>query len=113
MSTVLHLINVGFKYSEFHKSIVLITLSRTIIIADPNSERSDSLKEYGKNSELMFTELDGAEPDLSTITTVMSIQQITNRLNDSTGDAVFYSLTYVIVTQMDIDGWTVFYSRRW
>ncbi|XP_037025026.1 protein hold'em isoform X2 [Bradysia coprophila] len=112
MSTVLHLINIGYKYSGFHKSIVLATLSRTIIIVDPDCERSKSLKEYGQSSALILTELDYCEPDLSTIKTVMSIQQILNRLNDSSGDSVFYSLTYAMVTQMDIDGWSPFYSRR-
>ncbi|KAG4077218.1 hypothetical protein HA402_005273 [Bradysia odoriphaga] len=112
MSTVLHLINVGYKYSGFHKSIVLGTLSRTIITDDPICERSKSLKEFGQSSALILSDLDYCEPDLSTIKTVMSIHQIVTRLNDPSGEPVFYSLTYAIVTQLDIDGWSPFYSRR-
>lgn len=113
MATILHLINVNFRYSEFHKTIVLVTQPRTIIVVDPKGERSSSLKDYAQNSNLILTDFDTAEPDLSTIKKVMSIQQICDQLDDTSSDAVFYSLTYAMITQMDIDGWTPFYSRRW
>lgn len=113
MSTTLHLVNVNFRYSEFHKSIVLVTQSRTVIVADPQGERSTSLKEYARHSNLILSDFDTAEPDLSTIKTVMTVQQICDRLDDSTSEAVFYSWTFAMITQMDIDGWTKFYSRRW
>lgn len=113
MSTVLHLINVGYKYSTFRKSIVLTTRSRTIIIDDPTCDLSKSMKEFGQSSALILTELDYCEPDLSTIKTVMSIHQIVTRLNDPSSESVFYSLTYAMVTQLNIDGWSPFYSRRW
>lgn len=113
MSTTLHLINVRFKYSDFHKSNVLITQSRTIIIVDPESERSTSLKEYAQRSNLLFADFDTPEPDLSTIKTVMSIRKIYDLLNDSSTEPIFYCLTYAVITQMDIDGWRPFYGRRW
>lgn len=113
MTTILHLINVGFKYSDFHKSIVLVALSRTIIVVDPIGERATSLRQYTKNSTLILSDIDTSEPDLSTIQTVMTIQQIIDRLNDPASDSVFYSLTYAIVTQMDLDGCTLISSRRW
>lgn len=113
MATTLHLINVGYKYVDFYKSIALSTLSRTIIVADPIGDRCTSLKDYARHSTLILSDFDTTEPDLSTITTVMTIQQIISRLNDSSSDAVFYSLTYAMITQLDIDGCTLFYSRRW
>lgn len=113
MSTVLHLINVSFKYSDFHKSIALSTLSRTVIVVDPKGERSASLKDYAQNSTLILSDFDTSEPDLSTIKTVMTIQDIIDRLDDATSEPVFYSLTYALITQLDIDGWTFFSSRRW
>lgn len=113
MSTILHLINVSFKYSEFHKSIVLVTQSRTIIIVDPEVERSMSLLNYAKNSLISLMDFDTSEPDLSTIKTVMTIQQIVDRIEDDSSGTVFYCLTYAMISYMDIDGWTKFYSRRW
>lgn len=114
MSTTLHLINVAFKYSEYNRSNILVYQSRTIIIVDPIGDRSTSLKEYAKTSNLILSDFDTAEPDLMTIKAVMSLRQITDRANDpASSDPVFYCLTYSMVTQMDIDGWTRFYSRRW
>lgn len=113
MSTTLHLVNVAFKYSEYNRSNVLVYQSRTIIIVDPIGERCTSLKEYAQTTNLILSDFETAEPDLTTIKTVMSLRQITDRANDPSSDAVFYCLTYAMVTQMDIDGWTQFYSRRW
>lgn len=113
MSTILHLINVNFKYSDFHKSIVLGTQSRTMIIVDPEGERSASLLHYAKNSLTRLMDFDTSEPELSTIKTVMTIQQIIDRIEDDSNETVFYSLTYALITQMDIDGCTKIFSRRW
>ncbi|KAJ6646721.1 Protein hold'em [Pseudolycoriella hygida] len=111
MSTTLHLINISFKYSEFQKSNILETRTRTIIIVDPKSERSTALKDYVLNSTLSLTDFDTSEPDLASITTVMTLRQIADRIDSST-ESVFHSLTYAMVTHMDIDGWSPFYSRR-
>lgn len=110
MSTTLHLINVVFKYSEYHKSIILVTKSRTLIIVDPEGERATSLLDYAKNASLILN--DTIEPDLTTIKIVMTLQQISDQIAKSTDD-VFYCLTYSMITHMDIDGWTRFYSRKW
>lgn len=119
LRTILHLINIRVEYSQFYKSIGLCVSRRTIITEDPNTRECQALMTYARNASIGDFDYgqESQKPDLNSITTVMSVQQIIDRasgklptINDTNQ---FTAVVYGIVTRMNLDNLKDFITRRW
>lgn len=116
MTTVLQLIDVRAEYSTYSKAVELASNSRTLIVENPDTPESRSLKIVARNTPVTSADDGSGTVDLASITTVMTCQQILDRVD---GDVIgnedhFTAVLYAVVTRYDLDGTSSqVYSRRW
>lgn len=117
MTTVLQLIDVRSMYSTYSKMVELSTNSRTLIVEQPDCPESRNLRTFAQNALVTaYNAFDESETvDLSTITNVMTCQQIRDRSEaDIFGsEDHFTAVVFAVVTVYDLDGCSLVFSRRW
>lgn len=114
MATVLQLIDVRSIFSTYSKMVELSTNSRTLIVENPDSVNSRTLKTFALNAPVN-TYNESSEINLASITTVMTCQQIIDRIDAHIigSDDYFTAVVYAVVSLYDLDGSNLVFSRRW
>lgn len=115
--TVLHLVDVSAKYSDFHGSTALTLTSKTIIIENPlASTRRMELLAYiqmlsDDQLELLKQPQPSASIDLDAITEVFTIKRILDRLDRDGGNGgntkEIPALVYGVITKFGINSATI------
>lgn len=105
-------------YSTYSKMVELSTNSRTLIVEHPDSAEARSLKTFAQNAPMTTYNVadDTSETvDLASITTVMTCQQILDRIEaDIIGsEDHFTAVIFAVVTVYDLDGCSLVFTRRW
>lgn len=117
MLTVLQLIDVRAAYSPFSRSVELSTHGRTLIIENPKTRESTALLQYASSIPLADLPFGGsigsALIDLSSITTVMTIKQINDRMDSEQSGEEFTAVLYALIETFDLDGFGRLFMRRW
>ncbi|XP_053688808.1 meiosis-specific with OB domain-containing protein [Sabethes cyaneus] len=118
LTTILMIMDVRVEFDQFHKVICLGMSGRTIITEDPAIEEADKLLIYvmktsTQDSELAYSAL-SSTVDPSTITSVMTVQQIVDRAEGDlkTEEDQFTALCYALITKFDLDGCSRVTSRK-
>lgn len=117
MSTVLQLIDVRAAYSRYNSSIELSTHGRTIIIENPKTRETDALNTYMTSVSMADLPSCGIESvanfDVASITTVMTIKQIHDRIESDQNGEEFTAVLYAVIETFDLDGFGKIFARRW
>ncbi|XP_055529864.1 protein hold'em [Wyeomyia smithii] len=118
LTTVLLIMDVRVEFDQYYKTICLGMSGRTIITEDPAIEEADRLlihamKTSTLGSELLYSTL-STNIDPSTITSVMTVQQIVDRAEGDlkTEEEQFTALCYAVITRFDLDGCSKITSRK-
>lgn len=114
---MLHLVNVRATYSQFSGSVVLNTHSKTIITENPATNDAKALTALAFNMGNDYEMLCNNKklPEITSITTVMTAKQLTERANDHGigSETEFTAVFHGIITTFDLDGPTKLYTRKW
>lgn len=125
---MLQLIDVKMTYSTFSKSFEVHTGPRTLIVDHPETTETlrALLAHVNQNVPAAAAEMTDENIDLATITTVMTCQQIIDRINGEVEGNVgsstiiinersnqFTAVLYAVVTKYDLDGTAQIVLRRW
>lgn len=115
MSTVLQLVDVRVAYSKFSRSFELSTHGRTLIIENPKTRETESLNAFLSTVSMSDLPSGGVTSicEVSTITTVMTIKQIADRMESEQSGDEFTAVLYAIIEAFDLDGFGKIFTRRW
>ncbi|XP_075160546.1 meiosis specific with OB domains hold'em [Haematobia irritans] len=110
MKTVLHLIDVKISYSDFYKSCILSTTSRSIIYENPIGSETQNLQKFAESTPkapfdmLTHTTSDNL-PKPEDINTIMTVRQIYSRAEGQMRDnsEQFTAVLYTMITKFDVE----------
>ena len=117
--TILHITDAKAEYSSYYKTVTISTHSKTVIIEDPNTTESISLRQYARSAQFDDSELDVFSPSLpkpEDIKTIMTARQIIDRAESNTDVGTpdqFTALIYGVITKFNIDGCDTIIFRKW
>nr|XP_022905749.1 meiosis-specific with OB domain-containing protein [Onthophagus taurus] len=114
-TTILFLADVKVEYSHFHKSIMPVIGSRTIITEDPIGQEAEQLRNYASTAPLLpshIIEQLMSRYNPTTIKNIMTINQVQQKVDSMMSssnlrrldDRHFVALLYCMVSHLDLDG---------
>ncbi|PNF30116.1 hypothetical protein B7P43_G03141 [Cryptotermes secundus] len=111
---VLFLADMRLEWNAFRRGMVASDGPRSIVTEDPETPEAAALRMYARSAPLrasaILAQLASSIPDPSSITNVMTVQQVLDRASagsaDNSGgdDSQFTALLYCLLTKYDLDG---------
>ncbi|XP_059218403.1 protein hold'em [Stomoxys calcitrans] len=119
MRTVLHLIDVKVSFSDYYKSCILTTTSRSIIYENPIGVETNNLQRFADSTprapfDICAQVVSDNLPKPEDIQTPMTVRQIYSRAECQLRDnsEQFTAVLYAMITKFDVDWQNLVISKR-